>query len=299
MATPRKRWFRVADGILREDFTAEQRSTFLGLLAWFNQRRQRDGCKGVRAQEASIPPGDLLTITLAATLEAARECCKNISERFELVIEPRGAFTFVRWPNLAKFQEWGRPSRARRLPAKRPPIARELPSPAPSPAPSPNREEVQEEEKKETASPAGPAPLARTAPEVPAPRSKKEPSNGARERAAALAVLVRAAVPGQRIPANLDLWAADIELLNARDEWAWAEIDRVIDWIFHGNSWKWNLNIRSAKTLREKFAYLHAQMLSPNGASQAARIDPKRPVYPEEAWERRLAAKTAAAGGES
>lgn len=113
MATERKKWFKVAESILREDMTPTQRSTFLGLLAWFNQRRQRDGHRGRRAQEASIPPGDLLTITLQPRLELAREFLLDIEKRFDLTIEERGVFTWVQWPNLSKFQEWGRPQNAR------------------------------------------------------------------------------------------------------------------------------------------------------------------------------------------
>ncbi len=134
MATPRKRWFRVADSLLREDLSRDQRSTFLGLLAWFNQRRQRDGHIGRRAQEAAIPPGDLLTITLSASLDEARKCLADLRERFELKIEPRGTFTFVEWPKLAEFQEWERPSAGRH---SAPGSARPAPLPTPTPKPSP------------------------------------------------------------------------------------------------------------------------------------------------------------------
>lgn len=147
MATPRKRWFKTADALLREPLTRRGRSTYLGLAAWMNQRRSRDGLTGRRAVEASIPPGDLLTITLSDSLEEARDCIAEISERFEIVMEARERFTFVRWRNLAEFQEWERPESGQRSGSARaadsPAIARPMPSPAPAPAPiSEPREEV-------------------------------------------------------------------------------------------------------------------------------------------------------------
>jgi hypothetical protein len=147
VATPRKHWFRVADSVLRDELTRDQRSTFVGLLAWFNQRRARDGHRGRRAQEGSIPPGDLLTITLTDSLELAREFLRDLQKLFELRIEERGVFTFVEWPNLAKFQEWGRPQRARLpgtpSPESRPPITRRH---APSGSGSGSVSEKKEEE---------------------------------------------------------------------------------------------------------------------------------------------------------
>jgi len=144
MATPRRRWFKVADSILREDLTPFGRSTFLGLLSWFNQRRARDGLTAGEARAASIPPGDLLTITLADSLDDARARLAEVQPRFELVVEARGRFTVVEWPNLADFQEWELPTagqstgRARAehgqstgdtQPAERPRGSRQLPAP--------------------------------------------------------------------------------------------------------------------------------------------------------------------------
>lgn len=174
MATPRKRWFRVAESILRDEMTVEQRSTFLGLLAWFNQRRARDGVRGSRAQEASIPPGDLLTITLQTTLDAAREFLRDVEKRFDLTIEERGAFTHVSWPMLAKFQEWGRPQNAPTTGRKRP---ERRPENAPRAAPSetePNRT-ISEPEPKKKKSKNGRAPkLPRTdAPEQLTPEGRQ------------------------------------------------------------------------------------------------------------------------------
>lgn len=145
MATPRKRWFKVGDKILREDWTAEQRSTFLGLLAWFNMRRQRDGHEGPQAQEASIPPGDLLTITLRDNLDEARDALSRIAKRHQLSIKSRGRFTVVRWPKLAEFQGWDTPASGPEPAgigaAPGPRAARELPSPTPTPTPGSDTEE--------------------------------------------------------------------------------------------------------------------------------------------------------------
>lgn len=129
MATPLKNWFRVADSILREDLSQRGRSTFLGLLAWFNQRRARDGVSGKRACEASIPPGDLLTITLEESLEAARAALSEIVPRFDLTVEPRNAFTFVSWPNVAKWQRFDTPKRGQKPGKPRVDEPRALPSP--------------------------------------------------------------------------------------------------------------------------------------------------------------------------
>jgi len=115
--------------MLREDLTRRARSTFLGLLCWFNARRARDRLTGKRAQQASIPPGDLLTITLSESLEEARECLAELRERFELTIHVRERFTWVEWRNLSKYQEWQRPQNAPR-------VARESPAENPRAAPS-------------------------------------------------------------------------------------------------------------------------------------------------------------------
>jgi len=165
MATPRKRWFRVADSVLREDWTRDQRSTFLGLLAWFNQRRARDGVSGQATCRASIPPGDLLTITVSDTLEDGRATLFAIRDRFQLRIIERGRFTEVHWPNLLNFQEWECPS-AGQAPGKRRAAAgqtpgQQLPPPIRSESDpirsEPNQESIQEEEKIYESSAARPA----------------------------------------------------------------------------------------------------------------------------------------------
>lgn len=150
MATKRKRWFRVADSVLREDWTRDQRSTFLGLLAWFNQRRARDGCSGASACEAPIPPGDLLTITLADSLEEARQLLADSAPVLHLEIEERGRFTFVRWSKLLIFQEWECPGSEKLTPEPRKTRARARQDSRPRsekltplPNPYPNRTETE------------------------------------------------------------------------------------------------------------------------------------------------------------
>jgi hypothetical protein len=153
VASPLKRWFRVADSILRDELTRDQRSTFLGLLAWFNQRRARDGVKGQAACRALIPHGDLLTITLAEDLEEARQLLEEIRERFKLRISARGKFTEVRWPKVAEFQQWDTPDSGQSPGKARAKLGQARPGRDPALAPSesdpnPNRSDSESEEER-------------------------------------------------------------------------------------------------------------------------------------------------------
>ena len=145
MTTPRRRFFRVADAVLREEWDQAQRATFVGLAAWFNQRRARDLRDPLDAQRGTIPPGDLLTITLEETLDAARATLARLVDRLDLTVEERGAFTVVEWPKLANFQGWEIPEpglvtsrkQPRRRSGKKSDTRETMPPPTPTPTPTP------------------------------------------------------------------------------------------------------------------------------------------------------------------
>jgi hypothetical protein len=105
----------VAERLLADDLTLEQLGAFLGLLAWMHRRWALERpASAAQANTARVPPGDLLTITRAQTLEEARARLEAIRARFELGVKLRGDFTEITWPKLAKYQGWSFPNRAPR-----------------------------------------------------------------------------------------------------------------------------------------------------------------------------------------
>jgi len=174
----RKRWFRVADSILRDELTRDQRSTFLGLLAWFNQRRARDGCSAEAACRAVIPKGDLITITLGDDLTTARSLLADVRKRFQLTIRVRGDYTEVYWPKVADFQDWDTPAKPRPSPGRAPAERLSESDPIRS---DPNREERERPDLKPAGeAPSDPSPVQEPKPKKSLPEERFDPLRLAR-----------------------------------------------------------------------------------------------------------------------
>lgn len=148
MATPRKRYFRVADSILREQWDDATLATAIRLMAWLNQRWARDGIADEERGRAVIGETAAMEITrirrphvalqrlarlpLAAGWSTARAWLDDVQRPSRVTID---------WPKYAEFQdsksevgETSRPRRGKSLPPPHPhpASAEETPPAAPS-----------------------------------------------------------------------------------------------------------------------------------------------------------------------
>lgn len=73
MATPRRRFLRVADYALRADLSAEDVGIQARLLAWLNTRRARDLLEPAEAERATLGRADLHQVTGRSLLRPAVE----------------------------------------------------------------------------------------------------------------------------------------------------------------------------------------------------------------------------------
>lgn len=118
MASPRKRYFRVADQVLREGWPDDVLATAVRLMAYLNGRWARDGVADDAAGDALLTPADVLAVAGLASARRARERVLSLPRTASLTsleVEEvrRGRVTFVRvsWPKFATFQDFGSRSR--------------------------------------------------------------------------------------------------------------------------------------------------------------------------------------------
>jgi hypothetical protein len=112
LATPRKRWFKVADAILREDWTPETRGIVVGLMAWLHQRWSRDGITAEEAGHALISAADAMLITgdrrphIAVQRLSTLPVHAGLSGATASVERTKGGSSVrLSWPNFAIFQD--------------------------------------------------------------------------------------------------------------------------------------------------------------------------------------------------
>lgn len=105
MATPRKRWFKVADSILREPWTAEERGIILGVCAYLHQRWSRDGIDAETAGEASLTNADLHAITGRSHRPSSLKSLSNALDLVTSSVKDCGKTVEISWPKFAEFQE--------------------------------------------------------------------------------------------------------------------------------------------------------------------------------------------------
>lgn len=106
MATPRKRYFRVADSILREPWDRNTKLTLVLLMAYLNTRWARDGVDDKDAGRALLSQGDIAHITGYFRPDIARKSLERLAEVVSMSVERSGEFTLVNWPKFAEFQEY-------------------------------------------------------------------------------------------------------------------------------------------------------------------------------------------------
>lgn len=111
MATPRKRYFRVADQILREGWPDDVLATVVRLMAFLNGRWARDGVPNEHAGDAVLAPQDVLSVAGLTSTRRALERMRALSRSANLTSlsiteERRGRRVFVRvsWPKFPEFQ---------------------------------------------------------------------------------------------------------------------------------------------------------------------------------------------------
>lgn len=107
MPTPRKRYFRVADAILREPWPRETKLTMVLLMAWLNQRWARDGLSAEEAGRAVLSRSALAEVTGRHRLDSARVALRKLAEVVSISIEYRDDFTVIHWPKFPEFQNFG------------------------------------------------------------------------------------------------------------------------------------------------------------------------------------------------
>lgn len=106
MATERRRWFYVADSVLREPWPNDVLATFIRLLAYLNQRRSRDRLDPDAACQAVIGKADLMAITGKLRLDVARTSLSRLAHVTSTSVEHQADVTLISWPNCAEFQGW-------------------------------------------------------------------------------------------------------------------------------------------------------------------------------------------------
>jgi hypothetical protein len=110
--TPRKRYFRVADKVLRKAWSNDELASLIRLMAYLNQRWARDNIAHDEAGHAEISIQDLMTITGRKRADYARLAASKWRAMAELTLQHRGDITVLLWPKFAEFQEFGTRFRA-------------------------------------------------------------------------------------------------------------------------------------------------------------------------------------------
>lgn len=110
MATPRKRYFRVADSVLREGWDDATLARLVRLMAYLNQRWARDGLTASGAGDVWIPPADCVAIAGTASWRSSRDALVALPERSGVAIrasvERRRSVLGIHlsWPRFVEFQ---------------------------------------------------------------------------------------------------------------------------------------------------------------------------------------------------
>ena len=104
MATPRKHWFKVADSILREPISPEDRGIIVGLLAVANQRWARDGLSPEEAGQIALTPAELHLVTGRERSRAGLARLRHGLRTTSATISCETGYVLVEWPKFAEFQ---------------------------------------------------------------------------------------------------------------------------------------------------------------------------------------------------
>lgn len=111
MSTPRKRWFRTADAILREPWPREQKLTLVLLMAWLNTRWARDGIPHAEAGNALLSSGVVEEITGRKRLLSGFGALRELSQSVSFSVSLENDYVRISWPKFPKYQQLGSRSR--------------------------------------------------------------------------------------------------------------------------------------------------------------------------------------------
>lgn len=252
MATPRKHWFKVADSILRDDLTVEQRGILVGLMAYMNSRWARDGLTGDQACRVKLTRGALIDITGRSQVRYAFSALSLLGQSVSISVSLCGEVVEIYWPKFAEFQGLESGS-GETLGKKSPPPRRKT--------------QTQDKEEEESAAepaapPLGDADAAGPDPEPPKPkREKPEPPPEALAFAEDFQAALAARNPGYKAPSASALrrWADEARLmLQARPL---DEARALARWLFESpcsDAEFWRPNVMSVTKFREKYDQLAA-----------------------------------------
>lgn len=104
MATPRKRWFKVADSIAVEPWSNDATAAFVRLAAHLNTRWARDGIDGPEAGRAVLRPGILLSLTGCGSVARGRRVLRELATHITLTVDEQGVNTVLEWRKFPVFQ---------------------------------------------------------------------------------------------------------------------------------------------------------------------------------------------------
>jgi len=135
VSTPRKRWFRVADSLLREPWDRDTKATLVLLAAHLSSRWASEGLSAAEGCRAVLSRHALAEITGRVRLDKARRSIARLAHHTGIEVSLEGDNTTIFWPKFSEFQGWTTLDRGRYDPSERPS------SPAPAPAPAPKRRE--------------------------------------------------------------------------------------------------------------------------------------------------------------
>lgn len=251
MATPRKRWFRQDDSILRDPWTREEKLAVVLLRAYLNTRWARDGVAHRGAGRASLSRGAVHDIT-GNESETGLSLLRAVGIKAGFSAEFDGEFVHIDWPKYPKEQDYGARSpgssrgshRARHEP-------RNGPSPTPTPIPSPSEEEESPPE------PGGPV----KAELLGKGRRGPEPTAEAVQFAADFLDGLRAVHEGFKPPSDAAYrgWENEARLLLL--DRTLAEAQQLARWLFEDTGRDavfWRPNVMSVKTFRKQYDRLKA-----------------------------------------
>jgi len=130
MATPRKRWFRVADKLGAMAVSNDELATWIRLLGHLNTRWARDGLDPDQACVAVVKPGALIEWAGCASVARALRTLRALATREWLTLDAEGEYWRVTVPKFAFHQAL--PSDCREISGHS--DTPELPLPLPRPA---------------------------------------------------------------------------------------------------------------------------------------------------------------------
>lgn len=90
MATPRKRYFRVADSLAHEELTNDELAFLIRLMSHLNTRWARDGLSADEAGEARLSVGAFMGLARVSRIDAALNTLGGLLEKVSLGVELEG-----------------------------------------------------------------------------------------------------------------------------------------------------------------------------------------------------------------